>query len=113
MTFIDRFVNLCVSVPPLHRPGIPSGGQLCGENAGADPGPAVQGVWSPVWSSARGPAAVRSSVGQTDGVTDPSPQLPPPDETAASAQMKGRRTKYSWNSAVLCFYISLKLGFKM
>lgn len=72
--------------PPLScRPGVPAGSQLCRENAGADPGPTVQGVWGPGRSCTRGTAEIRSPAGETDGAPDPPSQLPPADEAAAWA----------------------------
>lgn len=76
-------VNTCLSVHLMCRPGVPAGGQLCRKNAGTDLGPAVQVVWGPGRSCARGTAAVWPLAEQTDGAADPPSQLPPPDQTTA------------------------------
>ncbi len=82
------WIHLSVSPSLSCRSCVPAGSQLCWENAGTDPGPAVQGVWGTGWSCARGTAAVWPLAGQTDGATNPPSQLPPPDKTAARTLME-------------------------
>lgn len=76
MTSGDMYLVCC-------RPSVPAGRQLCGEDAGADPGPALPGVRGTGRSCARGPAEVWSPAGQTDRAEDAPSQLPPAEQTAA------------------------------
>lgn len=97
---------VCLSVP-VCRPRIPAGSQLCWENAGTDPGPAVQVVRGPSWSSARRSSEVWPPAGQTDGAANPPPQLPPPDKTAVWT-LTVKMCKKFWKSSVFYVFTSIQ-----
>lgn len=66
---------------------------MCGELTGADPGAAVQGVRSLVWSPGpSGSPALRSPVGETHGAAHATTQPPHPAPTAALRQSALRQT---------------------